>query len=137
FVTSALTEWLERGLHVGIISLEMSMAEVGMRWLSAMSDVDMMRVRRRALYERDWPALAQAGERAYYYGRHLHITDTPYMTLPRIRAMARTCAAQHGLDLLVVDYLQLLESDGSGRRDESRQEAVSKMSRGMKLLARE
>lgn len=137
FVTSALTPWLERGLHVGIVSLEMDLAEVGMRWLAARGSVDMMRARKRDMQASDWGRLAQAAEQCDYYGKTLHVTDVPYLTLPRIRAMARTCAAQHGLDILVIDYLQLLESDGHGRRDENRTQEVGRMSRGMKLLAKE
>lgn len=139
FITSTLTRWVhEAGLHVGLVSLEMSQAEVGMRWLAAEGSVDMLLARRRRLREADTYRLNNASARLFTSATaRLHVTDVPYLTLPRIRAMARTCAAQHGLDLLVIDYLQLVEGDGTGRREESRYEQVSKLSRGLKLLAKE
>lgn len=137
FITSALSPWLAAGLHVGLVSLEMDQAEVGMRWFAAEASVNMLRARRRLMTESDYHRIGVAGEQLYQQAQRLHVSDLPYLSLPRIRAMARTCAAQHGLDLLVIDYLQLLESDGAGRRDENRTQEVGRMSRGMKLLAKE
>lgn len=133
FVTSALLQWLPRKLHVCIFSLEMTIAEVGMRWLSAAASVDLMRARSRTLRDHDLFRLNDCRAALEPYARYLHVTDTPTLTLQKVRAMARRCQAEHGLDVLVLDYLQLLESD---RRSDSRYQEVSAFSRGLKLLAK-
>lgn len=134
FVTSALTAWLSRGLHVAIVSLEMSSAEVGMRWLSAEAAVDMRRARVRMLREHDYHRINDAMDRVRDMAPRLHVTDVPYLTLARIRAAARRCRAEHGLDVLVIDYLQLISSD---TRSESRYREITEISIGLKNLAKE
>ncbi|OYP10135.1 hypothetical protein CFC35_41590 [Streptomyces sp. FBKL.4005] len=66
----------------------------------------------------------------------LHVDDSPGLTLADIRTRTRRLAAQDGLDLVIVDYLQLITPAGS-RRNSSRQEDVAEMSRGLKLLAKD
>jgi replicative DNA helicase len=134
FVTSALLQWLPRRLHVGIVSLEMTVDEVGMRWLSASASVDMMRARTQQLHEHERYRLGVTASDLSAVARYLHVTDTPTLSLSKIRAMARRCQVEHGLDVLVIDYLQLL--DGESRKGANRYEEVSAFSRGLKLLAK-
>lgn len=134
FVTSALLQWLPKRIHVGLVSLEMTVDEVGMRWLSASASVDMMRARMQQLRDHDRHRLGSAASDLSAVARYLHVTDTPTLSLTKIRAMARRCQIEHGLDVLVIDYLQLL--DGEARKGANRYEEVSAFSRGLKLLAK-
>lgn len=133
-VTSALTRWLSVGLHVGVVSLEMTVPEVGMRWLSSEGSIDMRKARVRALREMDYRNLSDAMDRVRGLSERLHVTDVPSLTLSRIRAAARRCAAEHGLDVLVIDYLQLISSES---RSESRYREITEISIGLKQLAKE
>jgi replicative DNA helicase len=67
----------------------------------------------------------------------LHIVDTPAMTIAQMRSTARRLARQHGLSLIVVDYIQLARGDSTSTKNGSREQEVSSVSRGLKALARE
>ena len=115
-----------------MFSLEMSKVEIVMRVLSAETRVPLHVLRSGNLSDDDWTRLAQRmGEVSE---APLFVDDTPSMTLMEIRAKARRLKQRHNLKLIVVDYLQLMSSP---KRVESRQQEVSEMSRGMKLLAKE
>jgi replicative DNA helicase len=123
---------IRQGLASAIFSLEMSKVEIVMRVLSAEARVPLHVLRSGSLSDDDWTKLARRmGEISE---APLFIDDTPHMTLMEIRAKARRLRQRHDLKLLVVDYLQLMTST---KRVESRQQEVSELSRGLKLLAKE
>ena len=122
------------GAQVGVFSLEMPNRDLGLRIACAEGRVDSERVRRGELTERDWQRLADALGR--FSNTTMYFNDIADLTMNELRAKARALAARNGVNLIVVDYLQLLSSD-KGARNENRVQEVSKMSRGFKLLARE
>jgi replicative DNA helicase len=118
---------------VAIFSLEMSKAEVVNRMMCSEARVDSWRVRRGALQARDWSQLAAAC--TPLHTAPIFIDDSASLSLMEIRAKARRLKAQEkDLGLIVVDYLQLMMGDTSA---ENRQQEVSRISRGLKILARE
>jgi replicative DNA helicase len=119
------------GLPVGIFSLEMSQKQVTQRLLSSVSKVDSQRITRNLLTEDDYYNLANAYEQIK--DMPIYIDDTPRMTIDTLRAKARRMKAKYGVRLIVVDYLQLMDAD----KGENRQQEVSKISRGIKSIARE
>lgn len=119
---------------VGIFSLEMSKESLVMRMLSSEAHVDAHRFRSGFLSRDEWARLA--GGLGTLAEAKIFIDDTPGITVLEMRAKARRLAAeQKKLDLLIVDYLQLMS--GSSRRSESRQQEVSQISRELKGLAKE
>ena len=113
-------------------SLEMGRNEITMRLLSAETRVPLQHMRTGQMTTDDWSRLTRRiGE---LETAPLFIDDSPNLTLMEIRAKARRLKQQHGLGLVVVDYLQLMTS---GRQVESRQQEVSEFSRSLKLLAKE
>jgi replicative DNA helicase len=115
-----------------IFSLEMSKVEIVMRMLSAESRVPLHVLRSGQLSDDDWTKLARCmGEIAE---APIFVDDSPAMNLMQIRSKARRLKQRHDLKLIVVDYLQLMSSP---KRTESRQQEVSELSRGLKLLAKE
>ncbi|MDG2477132.1 MAG: replicative DNA helicase [Phycisphaerales bacterium] len=121
-----------RGEAVGVFSLEMSAGQLVQRVLASRSGVDGDRMRRNALRSSEFRALFAACDELR--SAPMFIDDTPGLTLLQLRAKARRMKQQHGLNAIVIDYLQLMTS---GHRTESRQQEVSEISRGVKALARE
>ncbi len=120
---------------MGIFSLEMSAHQLGMRLLCSEARVDGHKMRSGYLSKEDWKALAQATSRLSQV--QMFIDDTPGVTILEMRSKARRLKAQHGLDLLIVDYLQLMSGTSGGRRAENRQQEISVISRSLKGLAKE
>jgi len=119
---------------VGIFSLEMSKESLVMRMLSSEAHVDAHRFRSGFLSRDEWARLA--GALGTLTETKIFIDDTPGITVLEMRAKARRLAAeQKKLDLIIIDYLQLMS--GSSRRVESRQQEVSQISRELKGLAKE
>lgn len=125
---------IQNGRRAAVFSLEMSRREVQHRVASAEARVGLHRIRGGAMSSGDWDALAKAQERIT--AAPLEIDDTSQQTVMQIKARCRRMQQRGGLDLVVVDYLQLMQSGGA-RRPESRQQEVSEMSRNLKLLAKE
>ena len=120
---------------VAFFSLEMSKEQLVNRMLCAEAGIDSQRLRVGEMQDEDWTHLWDACDtmsRAKIY-----IDDTAGITAMDMRSRARRLKAEHGLDLIVVDYLQLMQ--GSGKRNNSgdRQQEVSEISRSLKALARE
>ena len=123
---------VKHGKAAVIFSLEMSKHEITMRLLSAEAKVPLHHMRAGTLSDEDWSKLARRmGEVA---DAPLYIDDSPNMTMMEIRAKARRLKQRNDLELVVIDYLQLMTS---GKRVESRQQEVSEFSRALKLLAKE
>jgi replicative DNA helicase len=118
---------------VAVFSLEMSKEQLVMRMLSSQASVDARNLRTGFLTKSDWTRLAEAiGTLA---ATNIYIDDTPGINVLEMRAKLRRLASeQKRLDLVVVDYLQLM---GSSRRNENRQQEVSQISRDLKALAKE
>ena len=114
-----------------IFSLEMGKDELVERIISAESSVYTQNLKRGSMSQDDWAAAGEAAQRLDK--APLYIADSPELTMVDIAARARLMQAQHGIKMIVVDYLQLLTS---GKRSESRQQEVSDFSRQLKLLAK-
>jgi replicative DNA helicase len=125
---------IKHQLSSAFFSLEMSRKELHMRLLSAEGSVALHHIRSGALDDGEWTRLARA--KAKIDASHLLLDDSPELTAMSIRTKARRLKQRGKLDLVVIDYLQLLQY-GGGRRPESRQQEVSDISRQLKLMAKE
>lgn len=117
---------------VGIFSLEMSAPQLVSRLLCSEARVDAHRLRTGYLNREEWARLADGLRRLCE--TKVFIDDTPGVGVLEMRAKSRRLKAEHGLDLLIIDYLQLMAGRG---RIESRQQEVSQISRDLKILAKE
>ncbi len=123
---------VEKKKSVAIFSLEMSKEQLVLRLLGSESRVDAHKLRTGHLSERDWTPLSMAAGRLA--DAPIYIDDTAAISVLETRAKARRLKADHGLDLVIVDYLQLMR----GRGDEgSREQEISNISRSLKALAKE
>ncbi|MBA1334698.1 MAG: Replicative DNA helicase (DnaB) [Firmicutes bacterium] len=123
---------LKSGVPVAIFSLEMSKEQLVNRMICAEANIDSHKLRTGNLEEDDWPKLALSVNKLSK--ANIYIDDTPGITVPEMRSKCRRLKLERGLELVVVDYLQLMQ--GSGRA-ESRQQEISDISRSLKALARE
>lgn len=119
-------------IPVIIFSLEMSKEQLAVKLLCAEAGVDNQRIRTGNLLEEDWPRLSHALGRLSE--AMIFIDDSPSISALEVRAKARRIKAEYGLGLIIVDYLQLMQSR---HRLENRQQEVSEISRSLKALARE
>lgn len=115
-----------------VFSLEMSMQEVVMRMLSAQARIEMDSLQTGSLSEEEWQRIHRTYARIQQ--TRIGIDDSSGLTVADIRARARAFQAEQGLDVIAVDYLQLLSPV---RRSDSRQQEVAEMSRNLKLIAKE
>ena len=122
---------IAHGKTVGVFSLEMSAEQLVQRLLAMETGVDAHRLRLGQIDDTEWDRISRA------FGRlaeaRVFIDDQAAASVMDVRSKARRLQAEHGLDLLVVDYLQLM----TGRRSENRVQEISEISRGLKGLARE
>jgi replicative DNA helicase len=119
--------------NVAIFSLEMGAQQLVMRMLCAEGNVDAQRLRTGQLEEEDWGKLSLAMSNLSQAG--IYIDDTPGIRVNDIRAKCRRLKQEHGLGIIMIDYLQLIQ--GNGRSSDNRQQEVSEISRSLKSLARE
>ena len=120
--------------RVGILSLEMSRLQVAQRLISQEAELDLQNIIAGKLEREEWAAYTRAVEIVADYP--IMINDLSSITMSQIRHAARKIKAEGGLDLLIVDYIQLAGNE-SGEKFERREQEVSKISRGLKHLARE
>lgn len=125
---------IRREKTVAFFSLEMSKEQLALRMFSAEGQVDSQRLRVGDLKDEEWQKLISAADRLTK--APLWIDDTPGITVMELRSKARRLKAEHGLDLIVIDYLQLMQGRGRGSGD-NRQQEISEISRSLKALARE
>jgi replicative DNA helicase len=123
---------ISAGKTVGIFSLEMSKEQLFLRMLTSEARVDAHRFRGGYLGEQDYARLVDAFGRLH--DAKIFVDDSPGVGILEMRAKARRLKLEHGLDLLVVDYLQLMQ--GRGRFD-NRQQELASISRSLKILAKE
>lgn len=119
--------------NVAIFSLEMGAEQLVMRMLCAEGNIDAQRLRTGSLTDEDWGKLTMAMGSLSNAG--IFIDDTPGVRIQEIRSKCRRLKQEHGLGMILIDYLQLIV--GSGRAGENRQQEVSEISRSLKALARE
>jgi len=116
-----------------IFSLEMSKESLANRLLSSESRVHANKLRTGQLDTQDWTDIADALTKIS--AAPIFIDDTPGITVPQMRSKCRKLKMEHGLDLIVVDYIQLMS--GGENRSQNRQQEISEISRSLKALARE
>jgi replicative DNA helicase len=119
--------------NVAIFSLEMGAEQLVMRMLCAEGNINAQNLRTGDLTDEDWRKLTMAMGSLSNAG--IYIDDTPGIKVGEIRSKCRRLAQEHGLGMILIDYLQLIQ--GSGRSGENRQQEVSEISRSLKGLARE
>jgi len=123
---------LQAGASVAIFSLEMSKDQLVQRMLSGEAHIPLQSIRTGKLESEDWPKLVNA--MGPLSNAKIFIDDTPAITVTEMRAKCRRLKMEQGLNLIMIDYLQLMSGSG---RIESRQQEISQISRSLKALARE
>ncbi|HET9589285.1 MAG TPA: replicative DNA helicase [Anaerolineales bacterium] len=118
--------------HVAIFSLEMSNEQVVQRLIAQETGIDSQRLRTGKLADNEWPLFTHAIE--VFGDTHMFLDDTPAITPLQLRTKCRRLHMEFGLDLVIVDYLQLM---GGDTRNDNRVQEVSYISRNLKILARE
>ncbi|HAS53849.1 MAG TPA: replicative DNA helicase [Nitrospiraceae bacterium] len=123
---------MEKEKPVAIFSLEMAKEQLVIRMLCSEARVDAHRLRTGFLSDADWPKLTMAAGRLSEAS--IFIDDTAAISVLEMRAKARRLKAEHGLELIIVDYLQLMRGRGDS---DSREQEISNISRSLKALAKE
>jgi len=123
---------VREGKSVAFFTLEMSKEQITMRLISQDSKIPLHKIRSGYLFPQEVDRFIESAERIAE--APIYIDDTPGISIVEMRAKARRLQAERGLDLLIVDYLQLMRSV---KRTESRQQEVSEISRSLKSLAKE
>lgn len=128
----ALTAAMRYGKRVAIFNLEMSGEQLVQRMIASETRIDSQRLRRGQLHEHEMPIFMEAIGRLSE--TRIFIDDTPSITTNQLRTKCRRLYAEHGLDLIMIDYLQLMSAEHSTN---NRVMEISEISRGLKGLARE
>jgi replicative DNA helicase len=125
----------EDGGSVGFFSLEMSAEQLATRILAEESGVSSNNIRKGEVSNQDFDSFVAASHRLS--SAPFYIDDTPALTIAALRTRARRLQRQHGLDLVIIDYLQLVRGSLDGRGSENRVQEISEITRGLKTLAKE
>lgn len=121
---------LRAGKSIAIFSLEMSKEQLAYKLLCAEANVDMLKLRTGNLDDKDWESIARAS--GPLAAAKIYIDDTAGVSVMEMRSKCRRLKIEHGIDMILIDYLQLMSGSG-----ESRQQEVSEISRSIKALAKE
>lgn len=124
---------LREGRSVVIFSLEMSKEQLAYKLLCSEANVDMLKLRTGALEDRDWENIARAT--GPLSKAKIYIDDTAGVSVMEMRSKCRRLKMEYGIDLILIDYLQLMS--GSSGSSDNRQQEVSEISRSIKALAKE
>ncbi len=125
---------VNEGLPVAVFSMEMGASQLALRMVGSLGRIDQSHLRTGALTDEEWSRLSETMERMGNVS--LFIDETPALTPTELRANSRRLARQYGqLGLIIVDYLQLMNSGGGG--DENRATEIAEISRSLKALAKE
>lgn len=123
---------LKADASIAVFSLEMSREQLVQRMLSSQSNIELKKLKTGKLSENDWPRIVET--MSVLSSLKIHIDDTPGIKISELRSKCRKLKMEKGLDLVLIDYLQLMEGEGN---NESRQQEISKISRSLKILAKE
>ncbi len=134
FTLNIATNVSLQGYSVAFFSLEMSKEQLVQRMLCSEGSIDSQRLRTGQLQDDEWGNLINTADRISR--AKLYIDDTAGITVMELRSKARRLKAEHGLDLIIIDYLQLMQGRGP-RMGDNRQQEISDISRSLKALARE
>lgn len=127
---------LKAGKKTLMFSLEMALEQLMRRLYSMETGIDQTRLRTGDLNQDEWDVVMEAHKR--FSAGQMWLDETPGLSLADLRSRARRTQSQHGLDLVIVDYMQLMKATlDNGRLAENRVQEVSMISRGLKELARE
>ncbi len=124
---------VRRNVPCMVFSLEMSKEQLVQRMISMESGVDAQKLRTGNLSDAEWDAVVEAV--GMIGGSSMVIDDTPGISVTELRSKCRKMKLERGLDMVFIDYLQLMS--GSGRTNDNRQQEISEISRSLKALARE
>jgi len=122
---------LRSGKKIAIFSLEMSKEQLAYKLLCAEANVDMLKLRTGNLDDKDWENIARAS--GPLAAAKIFIDDTAGVSVMEMRSKCRRLKMEHGIDMIIIDYLQLM----SGSNPENRQQEVSEISRSIKAIAKE
>ena len=120
---------------IAVFSLEMSKDQLAQRLLSMDAGIDQQRLRTGIIEEDEWDRIVYAMDTLSE--SNIWIDDTAGISTMEMRSKARRLQAEHGIDLIIVDYLQLMQATIGGKRNENRVQEISEISRSLKGLARE
>jgi replicative DNA helicase len=123
---------IKHGKSVAVFSMEMASLQLVMRMFSSLGQIEQNRIRTGTLDDMDWPKLTSA--MTLLHKSKLFIDDTPALSPAELRARARRLKREHDIDLIVVDYLQLMSVPGS---KENRATEIAEISRSLKTIAKE
>jgi len=129
---SLVADAANNGFTVGFFSLEMSAEQLTLRLLSAESGIALHNIRNATITSEEWVEITNVAARLAE--NKMFIDDTAMLSVMDLRARARKLKLEHGVDMIVIDYLQLLHSN---KRHENRNQEVSEISRSLKALAKE
>ncbi|MCK8493950.1 MULTISPECIES: replicative DNA helicase [Spirosoma] len=136
FVVSALRNAaVDHGKPVAIFSLEMSSVQLVNRLISAEAEIDSEKIRKGTLAPHEWTQLHHKIQRLTE--APIFIDDTPALSILELRAKCRRLKAQHDIQMVVIDYLQLMSGDTSGKGGGNREQEIASISRALKNLAKE
>lgn len=124
---------VKKGIPCMIFSLEMSKEQLVNRMLAMESNVDSQKLRTGNLTDSDWDAVVEGI--GTIGNSKLIIDDTPGISITELRSKCRKMKLEHGLNMIIIDYLQLMS--GTGKGGDNRQQEISEISRSLKALARE
>jgi len=130
----AETAAVKEGKSVAVFSMEMSGEQLATRMISSLGRINSNKVRTGRLEEDDWQYMIKAVEQLR--DSNIFIDDTPALTSTELRSRVRRIARKHGLDLVVIDYLQLMQGSGKAA-SENRATEISEISRSLKAMAKE
>lgn len=122
----------KEGKSVAFFSLEMSVLQLNYRLLSMVSMIDLEQVMNGRIKDDEWELLFRATKEIA--NKDLYVDETPGITLSEMRSKLKRLKAEVGVDLVVIDYLQLMQADS---RQENRQNEIASISRGLKTLSKE
>jgi len=122
------------GAKVAIFSLEMSAEQLATRILAAQSGISSDKMRKAEFSKNDFKNISDASQEIE--GINLFIDDNPLLTIPALRTRARRLYRKHNINLIIIDYLQLMSGSGQSRND-GRVQEISEITRGLKSIAKE
>jgi replicative DNA helicase len=124
------------GLRIALFSLEMSKEDLARRLVSMDTGINSQLLRSRCLSDEQYDALVHSATEHFSTDR-LYVDESGSLSIDAIRTKARRHKMRHGLDIVMVDYLQLMSAGGTGQKGETRTQEIGRISRGLKQLARE